>query len=179
MNLVCNILSFAEVVDRVRHKQHPHHFGGASGIRDGHLGVQFLVHVEQGLVVKNASCCLVAVCEDDGCPFVTGQSFASERPSGTYDEVTGHAQFFRFIESHSQHVDPFVAEPDKGLLPDNVFLFPGEGNRIDFHAGDTRFFEQIKFAPDFSLVYTVSVPPPADIGPVGIGRILECLPDRF
>ena len=179
LEAVCHVDRFAEVVDGIGNQQGFQQLGGTPGIGDRYARVQLLENVEFGFFVERSSRGLVTESQNYGSPFFARKVLRSERPAGTHDEIACHSELFRFVKSDTEHVDPFVAQPYQGFLADRVFLPAGEGYRIDFHAGDPGFLQQIEFPADFSFVYAVAVPPPAYVGPVGVGRVLEGLPDGF
>ena len=169
----------AEVVDGIRNQQGFQKLWGTPGIGNRYTRVQLLENVEFGFFVERSSSGLVTESQNYGSPFIARKVLRSERPAGSDDEVACHPELFRFVKGDPQHVDPFVAQPYQGFLADRVLLPAGEGYGIDFHAGDSSFLQQIEFPADFSFVYAVAVPPPAYVGPVGVGRVLEGLPDGF
>ena len=97
--------------------------------------------MEQGFVVQHSPGCLVAQGADDGSPFIARERFGTERPSGAYDKVAGDAEFVGLVESHREHVDPFVTQPYKGLAADSILGAPREGDGVDLHTGDACLLE--------------------------------------
>ena len=88
------------------------------------------------------------------------EEFAAERPARTDDQVAGHVEFLRFVESGFQRFDPLVAEPCERTLA-HVVVFLGDTDRVDLDAADTGGFHDAQLAAQLFGFDFVAVPPPA------------------